>query len=386
MEESPGMDERSADRLRYPGRKRVAGFVGVLTGFGRSGQRRALLRETWFPGTPEEHARVEAATGLVFRFIVGHGSAEDEQMLQEKNSTHGDFFRVDVQESYLNLNRKIAPLCSDRQAKEVTSNKRWFEPQAWLLGSEYHLYASGAIYLLSYDVFQILNSIPNGRMRMLVNEDASMGAWMLAFDVSHEKTPSLCQKRCSRSAVAIWDAQCSGICHIERRMKELHTNGDCTASASNELADSELQPLAAAAPAVGPLAESPSGMDDRSADRLRYPGRKRVLGFVGVQTGFGSRKRRALLRETWFPATPEEHARVEAATGLVFRFIIGHGSAEDEQLLQAENSTHGDFLRIDVQESYLNLNRKTLVFFTSLFKLYEADFSSRQTTTSTLFQ
>ncbi|CAI7735620.1 unnamed protein product [Closterium sp. NIES-53] len=120
--------------------------------------------------------------------------------------------------------------------------------------------------------------------------------------------------------------------------------------------------------------ESP-GMDERSADRLRYPGRKRVLGFVGVLTGFGrSSKRRELLRETWFPSTPEEHARVEAATGLVFRFIVGHGSAEDEQMLQAENSTHGDLFRVDVQESYLNLNHKILLFFTTAFKLYEAKF------------
>ncbi|CAI6006553.1 unnamed protein product [Closterium sp. NIES-65] len=132
-------------------------------------------------------------------------------------------------------------------------------------------------------------------------------------------------------------------------------------------------PVEATAAIAGPLAEDPQGMDERSADRLRYPGRKRVLGFVGVQTGFGcSRKRRTLLRETWFPATPEEHARVEAATGLVFRFIIGHGGTDggsstdrgssgdaEEQLLQAENSTHGDFLRIDTQEGYLNLSRKT---------------------------
>ncbi|CAI7833075.1 unnamed protein product, partial [Closterium sp. NIES-54] len=147
------------------------------------------------------------------------------------------------------------------------------------------------------------------------------------------------------------------------------------AAASGAIESAELQPVAAAAPApVGPMAESPGGIDERSADRLRYPGRKRVLGFVGVQTGFGNGKRRAMLRETWFPATPEEHARVEAETGLVFRFIIGHStSEEDEQLLQAENSTHGDFLRIDVDESYLNLNQKTLVYFTSLFKLYEAE-------------
>ncbi|CAI7833072.1 unnamed protein product [Closterium sp. NIES-54] len=73
---------------------------------------------------------------------------------------------------------------------------------------------------------------------------------------------------------------------------------------------------------------------------------------------------------------PRSHllSRVEAATGLVFRFIVGHGSAEDEQMLQAENSTHGDLFRVDVQESYLNLNHKILLFFTTAFKLYEAKF------------
>ncbi|CAI5486659.1 unnamed protein product [Closterium sp. Naga37s-1] len=102
------------------------------------------------------------------------------------------------------------------------------------------------------------------------------------------------------------------------------------------------------------------GVDEKGADRLRYPGRKRVLGFVGVQTGFKNRRKRALLHETWFPGTPEEHARVEAALGLAFRFIVGHSaSAKEEQLMQAENSTHGNFLRIDVDEGYLNLNHKT---------------------------
>ncbi|CAI5950064.1 unnamed protein product, partial [Closterium sp. NIES-64] len=124
-------------------------------------------------------------------------------------------------------------------------------------------------------------------------------------------------------------------------------------------------------------AEPPRGMVDaeRSADRLQYPGRKRVVGLVGVFTDFSSRERRSLLRDTWFPATPEEHARLEAEAGLVFRFIIGHGtSAEEEEQLQVENSTHGDLLRIDVDEADFNANRKALVYFTSLFKLYEAEF------------
>lgn len=33
--------------------------------------------------------------------------------------------------------------------------------------------------------------------------------------------------------------------------------------------------------------------------------RPKVLGFVGIQTGFTSAERRKALRETWFPSTPE---------------------------------------------------------------------------------
>lgn len=33
--------------------------------------------------------------------------------------------------------------------------------------------------------------------------------------------------------------------------------------------------------------------------------RPKILGFVGVQTGFSSRDRRGALRSTWFPANPE---------------------------------------------------------------------------------
>lgn len=33
---------------------------------------------------------------------------------------------------------------------------------------------------------------------------------------------------------------------------------------------------------------------------------KRVLAFVGVQTGFGSRNRRNSLRQTWFPTTASD--------------------------------------------------------------------------------
>ncbi|CAI7731237.1 unnamed protein product [Closterium sp. NIES-53] len=266
-----GMDERSADRLQYPGRKRVKGFVGVHTGF-KNRRRRALLRETWFPATPEEHARVEAATGLVFRFIVGHGTSEEgEQVLQAENSTHGDFLRIDVQESYLNLNRKtlvyftslfklyeaefyvkadddiylipdrLSSLiarprksprtyigCMKKGAVGSNPNIKWYERKSWLLGSHYFVHAFGAIYLLSYDVVNILNAIPEDGLSMFTNEDVSVGAWMLAFDVQHEKTAYLCRKDCTPSAVAIWEPLCAGLCKPDVQMKELHRNPACS--------------------------------------------------------------------------------------------------------------------------------------------------------------
>ncbi|XP_039144983.1 probable beta-1,3-galactosyltransferase 14 [Dioscorea cayenensis subsp. rotundata] len=37
--------------------------------------------------------------------------------------------------------------------------------------------------------------------------------------------------------------------------------------------------------------------------------RPKLLGFVGVQTGFGSADRQAALRSTWFPSDPEALAR-----------------------------------------------------------------------------
>ncbi|CAI7770893.1 unnamed protein product, partial [Closterium sp. NIES-54] len=395
---------------------------------------------------------VEAATGLVFRFIVGHGTSEEgEQVLQAENSTHGDFLRIDVQESYLNLNRKtlvyftslfklyeaefyvkadddiylipdrLSSLiarprksprtyigCMKKGAVGSNPNIKWYERKSWLLGSHYFVHAFGAIYLLSYDVVNILNAIPEDGLSMFTNEDVSVGAWMLAFDVQHEKTAYLCRKDCTPSAVAIWEPLCAVTIPLLFLLHILVLRYSCLAPAAWTAAiesdsQDELKPVAAAIDAIEPLAglrgsmddseadlggmeeaEAPRGMDEaeprrmderlrgmdeglrgmdegsrgmdegsrgmdepgsrgmvdaeRGADRLRYPGRKRVLGFVGVFTNFASRERRGLLRETWFPATPEEHARyaiigaragVEAATGLVFGFIIGHGQERD---------------------------------------------------------
>lgn len=44
--------------------------------------------------------------------------------------------------------------------------------------------------------------------------------------------------------------------------------------------------------------------------------RPKVLAFVGINTGFDSGLRRKVLRETWFPTTPEELARYAFISGI----------------------------------------------------------------------
>ncbi|CAI7850263.1 unnamed protein product, partial [Closterium sp. NIES-54] len=332
---------------------------------------------------------VEAATGLVFRFIVGHGTSEEgEQVLQAENSTHGDFLRIDVQESYLNLNRKtlvyftslfklyeaefyvkadddiylipdrLSSLiarprksprtyigCMKKGAVGSNPNIKWYERKSWLLGSHYFVHAFGAIYLLSYDVVNILNAIP---------EDGCLApaAWTAAIE-------SDSQDELKPVAAAIDAIEPLAGLRGSMDDSEADLGGMEEAEAPRGMDEAEPrrmdERLRGMDEGLRGMDEGSRGMDEgsrgmdepgsrgmvdaeRGADRLRYPGRKRVLGFVGVFTNFASRERRGLLRETWFPATPEEHARyaiigaragVEAATGLVFGFIIGHGQERD---------------------------------------------------------
>ncbi|KAI5445809.1 hypothetical protein KIW84_013878 [Lathyrus oleraceus] len=50
------------------------------------------------------------------------------------------------------------------------------------------------------------------------------------------------------------------------------------------------------------------------------PNRHKVRGFVGIQTGFGSGRRRESLREMWFPSDQHGLQRLEESMGLAFRF------------------------------------------------------------------
>ncbi|KAH6795754.1 hypothetical protein C2S51_036740 [Perilla frutescens var. frutescens] len=103
--------------------------------------------------------------------------------------------------------------------------------------------------------------------------------------------------------------------------------------------------------------------------------RHKVMGFVGVQTGFGSAGRRRSLRKTWFPSDHQGLQRLEESTGLVFRFIIGRTNDRSKMAaLKEEVAMFDDFLLIDIEEEYSKLPYKTLAFFKAAYALYESDF------------
>ncbi|KAL0320616.1 UNVERIFIED_CONTAM: putative beta-1,3-galactosyltransferase 14 [Sesamum radiatum] len=103
--------------------------------------------------------------------------------------------------------------------------------------------------------------------------------------------------------------------------------------------------------------------------------RHKVMGFVGIQTGFGSAGRRRALRQTWFPSDHQGLQRLEESTGLVFRFVIGRTKdASKMSKLRKEIAEYDDFLLLDIEEEYSKLPYKTLAFFKAAYALYDCDF------------
>ncbi|CAJ1978499.1 unnamed protein product [Sphenostylis stenocarpa] len=262
-------------------RHKVMGFVGIQTGFG-SGGRREALRKTWFPSDRQGLHRLEEATGLAFRFIIGRTSDRAKMSaLQKEVAEYDDFILLDIQEEYSKLPYKTLAffkaayaffdaefyvkadddiyLRPDRLslllAKErshpqtyigcmkkgpvFTDPKlKWYEPLSNLLGKEYFLHAYGPIYVLSADVVSSLVALRNDSFRMFSNEDVTIGAWMLAMNVNHENNHELCATDCTATSIAVWDIpKCSGLCNPEKKMLELHQKEICSKTPTLESDD-----------------------------------------------------------------------------------------------------------------------------------------------------
>ncbi|KAJ6819236.1 putative beta-1,3-galactosyltransferase 12 [Iris pallida] len=265
---------RSAGDDGLADRPKLLGLVGVQTGFG-SADRRAVLRSTWFPADPEGLLRLERATGLAFRFVIGR-TKDGKKMaeLRREEDKYHDFMLIDIEEEYIKLPQKtleffkaafdlfnadyyvkaddsiyLRPdrlstlLAKDRnhsltyigcmkKGPVVTDPKmKWYESSGHLIGNEYFLHAYGPIYALSAEVVAALATARTDSLRMFSNEDVTVGSWMLSMNVNHEDNRAICDPKCTSSSIAVWDMpKCSGLCSPIDQVKKLHNISMCSKS------------------------------------------------------------------------------------------------------------------------------------------------------------
>ncbi|KAM1808286.1 hypothetical protein ACFX11_031188 [Malus domestica] len=287
-----GVGDGNDDNKRH----KVMGFVGIQTGFQSTGRRQSL-RKTWMPSDALGLQRLEEATGLAFRFVIGKTKDKAKMAeLAKEVAKFDDFLLLDIEEEYSKLPYKTLAffkaayalydadfyvkadddiyLRPDRLslllAKERSHSQtylgcmkkgpvftdpklKWYEPLSYLLGSEYFLHAYGPIYALSADVVASLVALRNTRQvlthqpnfaylvdifRMFSNEDVTIGAWMLAMNVNHENNKALCSQECTPSSIAVWDIpKCSGLCNPEAKLLELHQMDSCSKTPTVESDD-----------------------------------------------------------------------------------------------------------------------------------------------------
>ncbi|KMZ75116.1 Beta-1,3-GlcNAc transferase, family GT31 [Zostera marina] len=248
-------------------RHKAMAFVGVYTGFSSLGRRKAL-RKTWMPSDRD---------GLK-RFVIGRSSNSlKNAALGKEIQKYDDFLLLNVEDNYNNLCLKTIIFfkeafklydCSfyvkmdddiylrpDRLSlllgKKRSNprnyigcmktgyvvkdpNQKWYDPKFHLLASEYYLYAYGSLYALSSDIVSRLVTVRNDRFKIFRGlEDAMIGSWMLAMDVEHEHENELCRTQCTTSSISIWGtAMCSGLCHPEQQLIQLHKMDICSNSST----------------------------------------------------------------------------------------------------------------------------------------------------------
>lgn len=104
--------------------------------------------------------------------------------------------------------------------------------------------------------------------------------------------------------------------------------------------------------------------------------KRKYFMVVGINTAFSSRKRRDSVRATWMPQG-EKRKKLEEEKGIIMRFVIGHGATLGgilDKAIEAEDQKHGDVLRLDHVEGYLELSAKTKTYFATAVKLWDAEY------------
>ncbi|KAF6135265.1 hypothetical protein GIB67_033592 [Kingdonia uniflora] len=103
---------------------------------------------------------------------------------------------------------------------------------------------------------------------------------------------------------------------------------------------------------------------------------KKAFVFIGINTAFSSKKRRDSLRETWVPRGAKLK-KLEKEKGIVIRFVIGHSATPGgvlDRAIDEEDAENKDFLRLPHVEGYHELSSKTLIYFSRIISMWDADF------------
>lgn len=104
--------------------------------------------------------------------------------------------------------------------------------------------------------------------------------------------------------------------------------------------------------------------------------KRKCFMVVGINTAFSSRKKRDSVRATWMPQG-EKRRKLEEEKGIIIRFVIGHSATLGgilDKAIEAEDKNHGDFLRLDHIEGYLELSAKTKTYFATAVNLWDAEY------------
>ncbi|CAN6292835.1 unnamed protein product [Urochloa humidicola] len=105
-------------------------------------------------------------------------------------------------------------------------------------------------------------------------------------------------------------------------------------------------------------------------------GKRKYFMVIGINTAFSSRKRRDSLRATWMPQG-EKRRKMEEEKGIIIRFVIGHSATSGgilDRAIDAEDRKHGDFMRLDHVEGYLELAAKTKAYFVAAVSMWDAEY------------
>ncbi|CAA2969055.1 probable beta-1,3-galactosyltransferase 2 [Olea europaea subsp. europaea] len=141
----------------------------------------------------------------------------------------------------------------------------------------------------------------------------------------------------------------------------------------NTISNLEMELAAAKAAQEAILAGSPVSETAENGDSFR---KRKYLMVIGINTAFSSRKRRDSVRSTWVPRG-ESRRKMEEEKGIIVRFVIGHSATLGgilDRAIAAEDKKHGDILRLDHVEGYLELSAKTKTYFATAVALWDAEY------------